>query len=82
MFDWSHVEGHYPSVEKKTKQNKKEQQVDKQLWALSFVPRGVPWISSDRDDRRIFWVGQFGRYFWGIQNNLKICGSARAYPGQ
>ena len=58
---------------------------------------GVLWISSDRDDRRIFWglkfsipgffwVEKFGKYlfgwlekvgiFGGIQNKLKICGSA------
>ena len=50
-------------------------------------PGRVFQISSDGDDRRIFWVGKFGRYFlgWlvlrrdslGIQNNLKIRGSAR-----
>ena len=63
MFDWSYVEGHHPSVEKKKKQNKKEQQVDKQLWALSFVPRGVLWISSDRDDQRIFLGGTIWQVF-------------------
>ena len=24
-----------------------------------------------------FWVGKFGKYFLGIRNNLKTCGSAR-----
>ena len=65
-----------------------------------FIPRGVLWITSDGDDRkiflglkfsnfRIFWVGKFGKnfigwldvsrdFFLGIQNNLKIHGSARA----
>ena len=54
---------------------------------------GVLRISSDGDDWRIFlglkfsileffWVGKFGKYFFGvawlgIQNNLKIHGSAR-----
>ena len=44
--------------------------------------RGVRWISSDGDDRGMFlglkitipgfvWVGKFGEYFLGIQNNLK-----------
>ena len=65
-----------------------------------LIPRGVLWITSDRDDRkiflglkfsnfRIFWVGKFGKnfigwldvsrdFFGGIQNNLKIHGSAGA----
>ena len=63
-----------------------------------LTPEGELRISSDGDDRRIFWglkfsipglfwEGKFGKYFfgwldlsrdfWGIQNNLKIRGSAR-----
>ena len=38
---------------------------------------GALQISSDGDVRRIFWVGKFGKYFLGIQNNLKIRGSTR-----
>ena len=46
-------------------------------YLLSYCSQGVLRISSDGDDRRIFlglkfsipgffWVGKFGKYFWGV----------------
>ena len=78
------MEGHYPSVKKKkTKQNKTKK-------SNRLISNSEPFHLSQGGYSEfqvtgmigMFWVGQFGRYFWGIQNNLKICGSARAYPGQ
>ena len=60
--------------------------------------RGVLWISSDRDDRRMFLglnfsilgvlgVGKFGKnffvcFFFGYSKQSEVCGSAHVHEGQ
>ena len=76
------MEGHHPSVEKK---NKTKQKKSNRLISNSepfHLSQGGYSEFQVTGMIKILWVGQFGRYFWGIQNNLKVCGSARAYPGQ
>ena len=77
------MEGHHPSEEKK-KQNKtkKSNRLISNSEPFHLSQGGYSEFQVTGMIGGFFWVGQFGRYFWGIQNNLKICGSARAYPSQ